>query len=340
MRLGAWVCLCLVSSVGCDAAPSSDDAGRDAAAVLDAPAQDAPGVVVSDATAEDAPGSDTSPSVDAPGSPSDTGRPSGTAYASPVELGDLGGVPETSGIVASRTHAGIFWVHNDSGNPEEIYAIDGTAGIVATFVVEGATNQDWEDITLLERPGTDAIYIGDHGDNLARTSSGASSSRSGYVRLYRIDEPDPSAGDATVAATELRLAYPDGPHDCEGMFADSSSGDVYLFSKVDSGTAALYVARAPLAEPGPTMMERLATIDMASITAADLSSDGTRLAVRNYAQIRVFDVSDSIAAALAGTPLRPGFASPAEAIAFGPGSWDLYTIAEGDGATLYRIVWE
>jgi len=320
---------------GCDAPQSAADAGRDAvASLVDAPGVDAV-MVASDAGGEDAPSSD-----DAARAEQDAARPGGTAYAAPVALGDLSGVPETSGIVASRTHTGIFWVHNDSGNPEEIYAIDETAGIVATFAITGATNQDWEDITLLVRAGTDAIYVGDHGDNLARTSDGADSSRPGYVRLYRIDEPDPSAGDASVAATEIRLAYPDGPHDCEGMFTDSSTGDVYLFSKVDSGTAALYVARAPLGEPGPTMMERVADIAMASITAADLSDDGARLAVRNYAQIRVFDVAGTIPAALAGTPLRPGFASPAEAIAFGAGSWDLYTIAEGDGATLYRIAWE
>lgn len=312
----------------CDAPPSADDAGRDAAApLLDAPGVDAP-ALASDAPVEDAPPT------------SDAASAAGTMYADPIELGDLSGVPETSGIVASRTHAGIFWAHNDSGNPEELYAIDETAGIVATFTITGADNQDWEDITLLVRAGTDAIYIGDHGDNLARTSDGADSSRPGYVRLYRIDEPDPSAGDASVAATEIRLAYPDGPHDCEGSFVDSATGDLYLFSKVDSGTAALYVARAPLAEPGPTMMERLADVDMASITAADLSGDGARLVIRNYAQIRVFEVSGTFAEAVATTPLRPGFGSPAEAIAFGAGSWDLYTIAEGDGATLFRIAWE
>lgn len=328
--IAAW----LVVTAGCGGGEMVSDGGLvgDGGLVLDGGAPDA--LALDAGSPVDA----ASPSADAPAP--DGARPMGTAYAAPVALGDLSGVPETSGIVASRTYPGIFWVHNDSGNPEEVFAIDERAGIVATLTIDGATNQDWEDITLLVRDGSDALYIGDHGDNAARTSGGADSARPGYVRLYRIDEPDPADGDATVTATELRLAYPDGPHDCEGMLADSSTGDVYLFSKVDTGTAALYVARAPLAEPGPTMMERLADVEMASITAADLSSDGARLAIRNYAQIRVFDVTGTLAEAVATMPLRPGFASPAEAIAFGAGSWDLYTIAEGDGATLYRIAWE
>lgn len=300
---------------GADAYAATDDAG----VALDAPI----------AVGEDAPGS----TADAPSS---------GAYAiAPVALGELVDVPETSGIVASRDHGNVFWVHNDSGNPEEIYAIDREARVLATITIEGATNQDWEDIAIVPVDGVDFLYIGDHGDNEARTSEGASSSRDGYVRLYRIEEPDPAAGDATVTATEIRLVYPDGPHDCEALFVDPNSADVYLFSKVDSGEAALYRGSA-LAVPGPNTLERVASYSMLSITGADMSSDGARVAVRNYSQIRVYDVTDGdLAAALGTTPLRPNTrGSAAEAIAFAASGWDLYTIAEGDPATLFEIAWE
>ena len=310
---------------GCGESPRDPDAARG----VDV------GVREGDAWAEDA----IVESHDAPVATLDA--PSAGTYLDPVALGDLTGVPETSGIVASRDHANVFWVHNDSGNPAEIYAIDRSARVLATIVLDGATNQDWEDIAIVPVDGVDLLYVGDHGDNEARTSGGASSSRSGTVRLYRIEEPDPAAGDAHVTATAIDLAYPDGPHDCEGMFVDPNSGDVYLFSKVDTGTADLYRGSA-LRVPGPNTLEHVGTLDMSSITGADMSSDGERLAVRNYSQIRVFAVEGGdVAGALASAPLRPSTrGSAAEAIAFGPSDWDLYTIAEGDPATLFRIAWE
>jgi hypothetical protein len=326
-RNGARVVLVgFVAVVGCgEPAMDAPDAARpaDAGAAIDAPRED---------TAVEVP--------DAPPATPDAAS-TGGAYGAPVALGMLTGVPETSGIVASRDHANIFWVHNDSGNAAEIYAIDRSARVRATVVLEGATNQDWEDIAIIPIDGVDLLYVADVGDNLARTSEGASSSRSGTVRLYRVEEPDPALGDARITATAIDLAYPDGPHDCEAVFVDPYSADVYLFSKVDTGTAALYRGSV-LRVPGPNVLERVASYDMRSITAADMSSDGERMAVRNYAQIRVYAVErGDFAAALAGTPLLPSTrGSAAEAIAFAPSGWDLFTIAEGDPATLFQIAWE
>jgi hypothetical protein len=63
--------------------------------------------------------------------------------------------------------------------------------------------------------------------------------------------------------------------------------------------------------------------------------------VRSYTQIRVFVVDGDLPSALARAPLRPSArGSAAEAIAFAASGWDLYTIAEGDPATLFRIAWE
>ncbi len=274
----------------------------------------------------------------------DTAPPSGTAYGAPIPLGALSGAPETSGIVASRDHPGIFWIHNDSGNPAEILAIDTTPRVVATIALPDAQNQDWEAIALMPRAGVDALYVGDIGDNVARITEGVASGRLGTIRLYRFDEPDPASQEpvAAVEAPEtIDLTYPDGPHDCESLFLDPATGDAYVFSKVRAGDATLYVARAPLVGPGPIALTAVATLDMGWITAADLAADGTRLAVRSYGEIRVFQIAGSIADALATTPWRPSAeGSAAEAIAFGAGSYDLYTIAEGEGATLFQIPWE
>lgn len=43
-------------------------------------------------------------------------------------------LPEVSGIVDSRANANTFWVHNDSGNPSEFFAINHRAHCWARFL--------------------------------------------------------------------------------------------------------------------------------------------------------------------------------------------------------------
>ena len=54
-------------------------------------------------------------------------------------------IPESSGIVKSRRYPGIYWVHNDSGNPPLLFAIRGDGRIVRQFHL-GFPDTDWEDI--------------------------------------------------------------------------------------------------------------------------------------------------------------------------------------------------
>ena len=70
-------------------------------------------------------------------------------------------IPESSGIVKSRRYPGIFWVHNDSGNPPLLFAIKGDGQIVRQFRL-GVPNLDWEDIAIDDHGH---LYIGDIGNN-------------------------------------------------------------------------------------------------------------------------------------------------------------------------------
>ena len=55
---------------------------------------------------------------------------------------------EVSGVVASRVHPPVLWVHNDSGGKPAVYAIapDGTS--LGAYRVDGARAVDWEDIAV------------------------------------------------------------------------------------------------------------------------------------------------------------------------------------------------
>lgn len=283
------------------------------------------------------------PTVDAATPPVDADSPvdaqlvdAGASYAAPVARGVLPSapLPETSGLVASRRQADVLWAHNDSGNPAELFALGTDGSLRATFAVRGATNQDWEDVARIPGDPEDTIVLADTGDNLARDTDGASGRAS--VTLYLVPEPDVAAGDAPVDAQALTLTYPDRPYDCEAVFVDPATSDVWLLTK-EAAPAEVFVARGPLAPGSAVTLEHAGQVDFGLVTAADQSEDGLRLAVRGYGHVVVYAVTaGDVFGALTGPPsARPAVGSLAEAIAFEAGGYGLYTVAEGRGATLF-----
>src|SRR5262249_26664738 len=69
---------------------------------------------------------------------------------------------EVSGVVASRAHPPVFWVHNDSGGEPTVYAISPTGASLGAYPIAGATAIDWEDIAIGPGPerGTSYLYLG------------------------------------------------------------------------------------------------------------------------------------------------------------------------------------
>ena len=92
-------------------------------------------------------------------------------------------ITESSGLVASRLHAGVLWTHNDSGNPPVLYALGRNGSTVATIRVSGAANVDWEALApVAGTGGRSLLAIGDIGDN-----SGVRS----RIEIDLVAEPDP-----------------------------------------------------------------------------------------------------------------------------------------------------
>jgi hypothetical protein len=246
---------------------------------------------------------------------------------------------ELSGLVASRTQAGVLWTHNDSGDSARVIAtrLDGRS--LGSFPVTGAEAEDWEDIATGPAPGANRAYLyaGDIGDNFQRRAT---------VAVYRFPEPDVRNGPRpTASATTLTLRYPDGSHDAEALLVDPLSGDLAIVTKQFNGNAGVYVTRAASLRPGPAItLDRVARIDLGfgrTVTAGDVSSGGGTVALRSYDRIFVWRRSarDSLAQTLGSKPC----ASPTvldedqgEALALVDGGQAALTVTEGSGPPLRR----
>jgi len=224
-------------------------------------------------------------------------------------------LPESSGIVASRRYPGVFWTHNDGGNPPAIYAIRADGSLIRTYPVKAPSCRDWEDIAL---DAAGHLYLGEIGNNGARFRQ---------IAVYRLDEPDPTAplppGQKPPALPVNRtwqLRFPNAsPFDCESLFVYKGYG--YVCSKLFTGQqAGLY--RFPLVENQlkPVTLELVGHLPIRwPVTGADITPDGQCLAIVTNGGAYVFAIAGDPARAPSTIPTHITYLHPRlEAICFVP----------------------
>ena len=253
-----------------------------------------------------------------------------SGFYSGVKLGLLSPTTlvEASGLAASRSHPGMLWTHNDSGNPNYVFLIDSTAVVRATYSLDGCANRDWEDIAIGPGPvpGQNYIYVGEIGDNKAKNPSSF---------VYRFIEPS-GALDTTGALKhitsidKINFVYPDGPHNAETLMVDPLTKDIYIASK--GPVVNLYVARYPQPVDSLFTAKELATLPLSTLTAGDISPSGSEIVMRNYVQIYYWKkaANQTISMALQQTPELLPYSPEAqgEAICWSPNGDAYYTTSE------------
>jgi hypothetical protein len=199
-------------------------------------------------------------------------------------------IREASGIVASRKHPGVFWVHNDSGNPPALFAVRRDGTLIREFAV-GVPNVDWEDIAVDD---SGHLFVGEIGNNGSVLPLRA---------VYKLDEPDPFLepkvdSDAKRptklnAVTACYYRFESGKRfDAEGLVIDK--GRALLVAKTFDGRDAEVYA-IPFDPPAPLLKpavpERIGTLPgfTKPVTGASLSLDGKRLAVCSLRSVGVYE---------------------------------------------------
>lgn len=244
-------------------------------------------------------------------------------------------IDESSGVTASRLKSGEFYTHNDSGDSARFFRFKKNGEVTGVFELDGVKAYDWEDMAGATLGKKNYLYLADVGDNARIRES---------VFIHRVLEPTGASGKIKSVET-FELVYPDRARDCEAVFVDGSSGDIYLISKARDQVTNVYRAKNPKAK-SVTKMEFLKTLDIKSpglggnlVTGADLSRDGKFVVIRTYTGAFEFSVPKRFSDWVLGQPkaISLPVEKQGEAICYSLDGKSLLTTTEGAPCAVSRV---
>jgi hypothetical protein len=235
---------------------------------------------------------------------------------------------EVSGITASYQTPKTIWVEEDSGNPNSISLLTTSGKFLGDVSIEFVANRDWEDMSISNGPinGAHYIYLADIGDNKKQYNT---------KYIYRFPEPivtlSSSPFHSHLSSYDIiSFTLPDGIKNCEAVMIDPATLDIYVISKDDEAT--IYVARYPQPINTSFILEKVGTLPIFKVTAADISPDGTEILIKNYTQIFYWkrNLNSSISSTLKQQPtILPYQIEPqGESICFAADNSGFYTTSE------------
>jgi len=222
-------------------------------------------------------------STSLPPTPTETSFEEGKViiYGQARKLADLasGAITESSGLACGRVNKNVFWTHNDSGDKPRLFAFGPHGEELAVVSVTGAQSRDWEDMASFSQNGKHFLLVADVGDNNAKRETCA---------LYVVPEPvlDTSKKSKVISVAPsqtIRFSYEDGPHNCESASIDPQTSIIYLVSKENGNSCKVYSLPMPKRESKKTVVAKpIATLDIPTTTAMDISANGLRAIVLTY----------------------------------------------------------
>jgi len=180
-------------------------------------------------------------------------------------------IHESSGLVDLGA---VMATVNDSGDSSRVFVLDPESGETV-----GVTDFDTEvaDVEALAPAGPREVFVGDIGDNDRERED---------VTVHRV-EVGPQQLDVEPAS--FRLAYPDGPHDAESLFADRA-GRLHLITK-SFGGGTVYRAPKRLQPSRVNVLEPVGRVS-GYVTDAALLRGGRHVVVRSLQQAKVYTFPD------------------------------------------------
>ncbi len=224
-------------------------------------------------------------------------------------------IKEVSGIADSQVNPGLIWAEEDSGNPSQIYLVKHDGIVLKRIFLQGVTNRDWEDMTLVQNN----IYLAETGDNAQVY---------GNYAFYKFPEPV-SSMDTVKNIETIHFNYADGSHDAEAFLVDSVNNDIYIITKRDNPSK-VYRLKALVGTTNvATLVENL---PYSGVVSAAMSADGKEILVKTYTTLYEYSrrLGQDIVEALK-QPLKKIsilMEPQGEAVGFGRDGAGFYTLSE------------
>ncbi|MCL1666964.1 hypothetical protein M2T82_02695 [Elizabethkingia ursingii] len=197
-------------------------------------------------------------------------------------------IKEVSGIQISPDGK-EFYVHEDQGNSNEIFAIDMSGNRTRTITIEGVENNDWEDITQDKYGFT---YIGDFGNNDNDRKN---------LAIYKVKigkENTTPVLQITKFSYSEQIEFPPKKknllYDCEAFI--EHNGYFYLFtknrSKKSDGTSLVYKIPNKQGEFKAQLVGKLKLPENyhdGAVTGADISPNGKKIALITHKNVFILE---------------------------------------------------
>lgn len=223
----------------------------------------------------------------------------------PIARIDFDPINESSALVASPLHEGVFWTLNDSGDEARLFAIDSTGALIkpdwvddySGLMIDAAVNIDWEDLCA------------DDAGNLIIGACGNNGNARKDLAVYILPEPDPRSVHRARALRRIDFSYPDQQawppvqrnFDCEAVFFAQGALHVVTKHRSDDRTKLYRLDAAQAATPWYAAFEpgilheltllgeqQVAGLHVGSpsmVTAADSRPDGSLVVLLSYHSI-------------------------------------------------------
>ena len=264
-------------------------------------------------------------------------------------------IPEASGIAESRRQAGLFWLINDSGNDNSVFAINTQGKRIGRVKLKGVKNKDWEDLAAFTYKGKPYLLIADIGDNGAKRKK---------LKLHFIKEPKAkhlSKNETHEIKPDwsLEFTYEDGARDAESIAVDVNQKKIFILSKRDKVPVLYELPLQKKPKKQQAMAKRVGNLkeikktainDIRSLkyapfssqpTAMDISSDGMSAIVLTYINAYYYQQTDldEGKSLFANKPIKIPlpYLEQAEAVCFDSKAENIFITSENLPAPLLKI---
>lgn len=259
-------------------------------------------------------------------------------YDRPRELGRLSNpaVDQSSGLAFGWENEDTLWTINSDSTKPMLFAMNKQGTHRGEFHIEGEA-VDWEDMAAFRMDRDSGIVIADIGDERRQRKS---------YTLYMLEEPALKkvklGKKVELRAKEYKFTYEGGPQHCASIGVDPKAGVILLVTQTTEPTATVFELKMPdRRSRGELTASKVATIGIPTVTAMDISPDGSRAVLLTYGDAYEYTRTDdqTWADALKGKPriIRMPHRRKGESICYGRDGKTLYLTTKGRPTSVWQV---